>query len=219
MKHRLTDRTTFGVVTALAAAVLVLLFILNDWETALIAAATLAISFSPFIFSERLGVHVPTPFLVFSSLFAFASFFLGEVFDFYERVWWWDLLLHAASGIGMGLVGFLLVFIMFSGDRYTAPPFAICSMAFVFAVSIGTFWELFEFGVDQFFGTSMQKTGRDDTMSDLVMNTLGAAAGSLFAYAYLLGDRSGPISRLIHEFINKNDQLYPTKTPRSGPGK
>lgn len=194
-----------------------MLLILNDWTTALIASATLAVSVSPFLFAKHLGVHVPTPFLIFSSAFAFASMFLGEVFDFYERVWWWDLVLHAASGIGMGLIGFLLVFIMFSGNRYAAPPFAICSMAFVFAVAIGTFWELFEFAVDQIFGTSMQKSGRDDTMSDLAMNTIGAAVGSLFAYVYLLGDRSGPVSRLIHEFINKNVQLYSRPTTNRKP--
>ena len=112
------------------------------------------------------------------------------------------------SGIGVGLIGFLLVFILFRGDRYAAPSYAICGMAFVFAVAIGTFWELFEFGMDQIFGTAMQKTGRDDTMSDLLMNTVGASIGSLFGYFYLLGDRFGLPSKLIHEFIIRSSRLY-----------
>lgn len=88
-------------------------------------------------------------------LFAFGSIFMGENLNFYERVWWWDLFLHTTSGIGAGLIGFLLAFILFKGDRYAAPSYAICGMAFVFAVSIGPFWELFEYAIDQIFGTIM----------------------------------------------------------------
>ena len=81
-------------------------------------------------------------------------------------------------------------------------------MSFVFAVAIGTFWELFEFGMDELLGKSMQKTHRDDTMSDILMNTLVAGLESLFNYSYLLGDRSGLPSRLIHVFIKNNAHLY-----------
>lgn len=199
----------------LLCVVLVGWFIVNDWTLVLIGAVTLGLSISPYVFAKRLGVELPLAYLALTLLFAFASIFLGEVFEFYERVWWWDLFLHLTSGIGFGLIGFLLVFIMFKGDRYAAPRLAICGMSFVFAVAIGTFWELFEFGMDEFLDKSMQKTGRDDTMTDILMNTLGAGLGSLFNYSYLLGDRSGLPSRLLHVFIKNNAHLYSkaTKSP------
>ena len=202
------ERRVTRVVGLLLGGGLVAFFVLNDWSVALIAVATLALAFSPYLFAKRLGVQLPIPFLMLTSLFAFASIFLGEVLNFYERVWWWDLFLHLISGTGVGLIGFLLVFILFAGDRYAAPSYAICGMAFVFAVAIGTFWELLEYGMDQIFGTTMQKTGQDDTMSDLLMNTLGASLGALFGYFYLLGDRFGPPSRLIQEFVRKNGHLF-----------
>lgn len=206
--------TTF--IGLLLGGTLITFFILNDWKIALIGSATMTLSLSPYLFARRLGVRLPIPFLTLTSLFAFGSIFLGEILNFYERVWWWDLFLHTTSGIGIGLIGFLLVFILFKGDRYGAPSYAICGMAFVFAVSIGTFWELFEYGMDQIFGTTMQKTGRDDTMLDLLMNTLGASIGSLFGYFYLLGDRFGLPSRLIHEFVRKNGHLYSRSKHRGG---
>ncbi len=47
-------------------------------------------------------------------------------------------------------------------------------MAFSFAVSIGTLWEVFEFGMDILFGLSMQKSGVIDTMDDLIVDAIGA---------------------------------------------
>jgi hypothetical protein len=185
----------------------------------LIGAAILAFSFSPYWFAKCFGVELPVSFLVFTIAFTFASIFLGEVFEFYERIWWWDLFLHGASGVGFGLVGFLLVFIMLQGERYTAPRVAICGMAFVFAVSIGTFWELFEFGMDEISGKTMRKTGHHDIMSDILMNTFGGNVGALFGYSYLLGDRNGLPSRMIHEFISKNPHLFSKKTGSNRRGK
>ena len=73
------------------------------------------------------------------------SIFMGEAFDFYERVWWWDIGLHGLSAISFGLIGFLFVFMLFEGDRYAAPAMALGVLSFACAVTIGTLWEVFEF--------------------------------------------------------------------------
>ena len=148
------------------------------------------------------------PFLLATTLFVFASIFLGEAFDFYERLWWWDLALHGASAMGFGLLGFLFVFMLFEGDRFAAPPSAIAFIAFCVAVTVGASWEVFEFLMDLSFGLTMQKSGLMDTMGDLMLNACGAAIASLSGYVYLRHDKGGILGHGIAQFIALNRRLY-----------
>jgi len=188
---------------ALALAVPVAL-IAARWSTAYLAALTLALSFLPALFERHLRISLPLVFFVWIVLFVFGTLFLGEVFDFYERYWWWDILLHGGSAIGFGLAGFLFVFMLFEGDRFAAPPLAIAFIAFCFAVSIGVAWEIFEFGMDRLFGMTMQKSGLVDTMGDLIVDCIGASIGAWAGYFYLKGWKTGWLSHPIRDFVRLN---------------
>jgi hypothetical protein len=189
-------------VTALTALVL------GRWPLGLVALATFALATAPAILASRLNITLPVPFLAATTLFIFASVFLGEAFDFYEKVWWWDLALHLASAIGFGLIGFLFIFMLFEGDRFAAPPAALSFIAFCLAVTAGAMWEIFEYLVDLVFGLQMQKTGLDDTMSDLMIDGIGALVGALSGYIYLKGSNSGVMTLLIGQFVSLNRRLY-----------
>jgi hypothetical protein len=66
-------------------------------------------------------------------------------------------------------------------------------------MTVGVLWEFFEFFMDGFFNTNMQKDtilpdgtfdiGLIDTMSDLLVNFLGAAVSSVFGYFYVKRNR------------------------------
>ncbi|MEH6523916.1 hypothetical protein [Sulfitobacter sp.] len=101
------------------------------WSLAFVSFATLALSLMPPLLAARWSLTLPLPVLIFTTLFFFASIFLGEAFDFYERLWWWDLALHGSSALGFGLSGFLFVFMLFEGDRFAAPPRPSPSSPFV----------------------------------------------------------------------------------------
>ena len=156
-------------------------------ELAFVALGTLALSFAPVVVARWTDVHVPPSFIAALVIFVGATLFLGEVYDFYERFWWWDMVMHGASAVGFGLIGFVLVFMMFQGDRYAAPPVAVAFFAFCFAVTIGTAWEIFEFFMDQTFGFNMQKSGLMDTMGDLIVDAVGAFIGAATGFGYLKG--------------------------------
>ncbi|MFB1025068.1 MAG: hypothetical protein QMC33_06980, partial [Octadecabacter sp.] len=143
------------------------------WSLAFVSFATLGLSLLPPLLAARWSLKLPLPFLVATTLFFFATIFLGEAFDFYERLWWWDLALHGSSAVGFGLTGFLLVFMLFEGDRFAAPPSAIAAITFCVAMTIGATWEIFEYTMDASFGLNMQKSGLDDTMGDLIVNGIG----------------------------------------------
>lgn len=181
----------------------------QSWMTTFISAFTLVLTILPMVFRQRFEVKLPTRFAAAIAIFAFATLFLGEVRDYYGRFWWWDALLHAGSAVGFGLLGFLGVFMLFEGNRYTAPPWALAILSFCIAVSIGVIWEIFEFSMDQFFGMNMQKSGLVDTMWDLIVDCFGAALASLAGFLYL--EKQGGNSLLagwIDSFIRLNRKLY-----------
>jgi uncharacterized membrane protein YjdF len=186
--------------------------IAQRWEMAFVAAATLAASLLPAVLAARVAIRLPLPFLSFAVLFIFATLFLGEAWNFYERFWWWDMLLHGTSAVGFGLVGFLFMFYLFEGNKYAAPPWAVAFFGWCFAVSIGTVWEIFEFAMDQTFGTNMQKSGLMDTMSDLIVDVLGAGLGGLSGFLYLKGqEKGGLLAWVIADFVRKNRRLFRRK--------
>lgn len=169
---------------------------------------TFAMTLLP-IYSQRLlDVRIPTGFLAAVALFLIASLFLGEAADFYEKYWWWDVVLHIGSAIGFGLIGVILMLILVRGHRLTAAPITVSLFAFCFAVTIGTFWEIWEFFLDQAFGLNTQKSGLQDTMWDLIVDCLGAAVGAAAGYAYLKGVRGVFLVRTLHEFVRRNGHVF-----------
>lgn len=174
------------------------------WSLAFVAALAFGLSLLPAFFADRFGIRIPPAFYAAITLFIFATIFLGEAFDFYERYWWWDVLLHGGSAVGFGITGFIFMLMLFEGDRYAAPAWAISFFAFCFAMMVGALWEIFEFSMDQIFGLNMQKSGLLDTMWDFIVDAVGALIGAGSGYAYLQGrDRRG-LSGQIAGFIARN---------------
>lgn len=197
----------YAIWASLLAAMLFALFEQN-WALAFLALATFLLSLLPVLFANRFGVQLPVAFFAAVTAFVFGTIFLGEVFDFYEQYWWWDLLMHGGSAVGFGLVGFIFVFMLFEGDRYAAPAWALCFFAFCFAVTIGVLWEIFEFSMDQFFGFNMQKTGLLDTMSDLIVNIIGAFFGASAGFAYLRFRSEYGLAGQISDFVRSNRRFF-----------
>lgn len=176
----------------------------GQWSLVFVSGATFVLSLLPSAFARWIGLKLPRSFMAAIAFFTFATIFLGEVFDFYERYWWWDVALHFGSALGFGLLGFLFIFMLFEGDRYAAPPWAIGFLSFCVALAIGAIWEIFEFGMDQVFGMNMQKSGLIDTMYDLIVDTAGAGLGATAGFLYLKGQQFGGISAAIEEFVTLN---------------
>ncbi|MTJ05686.1 MAG: hypothetical protein FH759_13460 [Sediminimonas qiaohouensis] len=192
---------------ALGLSVLDALF-QGNWPLAAVALATLALSLAPVFAARWAEIVIPPSFITAIVLFVGSTLFLGEVFDFYDRFWWWDVAMHGGSAIGLGLVGFVMIFMMFQGDRYAAPPIAMAFFSFCFALAMGALWEIFEYGMDSLFGMNMQRTGLDDTMRDLMVDVGGALIGAASGFAYLKGLEYGGLPGIIDEFVRRNPRLF-----------
>ena len=178
------------------------------YAASFLALGTFVLTLVPLLAARKFDVYVPRRFMGAIILFIFATLFLGEVVDFYNRYWWWDVLLHGGSAMGFGLIGFLAVFMMFQGDRFAAPPIAIGVFGFCFAMSIGAIWEIFEYAMDQTFNMSMQKSGLQDTMWDLIVDAIGGLIGAGAGVIYLIRDRNAPFEAFFRDVITRNKRLF-----------
>jgi hypothetical protein len=196
-------------VLQLAIAVLVIILLLKGvWISAFAGAMIFALTFVPAFFERQLSVHLPIEFTLLTTVFLYASFALGEVRDFYTRFWWWDLMLHSLSSLTIGIMAFLAIYVFHMTRRVQMAPIYIASMTFCLTVTMGTLWELFEFSFDWFFQFTMQKSGLIDTMTDLMVDVIGAFIAAILGYLYVRNGDSLVVDRLIHYFVAKNPKLF-----------
>ncbi|MBT5292714.1 MAG: hypothetical protein HOL40_03205 [Cellvibrionales bacterium] len=196
-------------VLQLAIAVLVIILLLKGvWISAFAGTMIFALTFVPAFFERQLSVHLPIEFTLLTTVFLYASFALGEVRDFYTRFWWWDLMLHSLSSLTIGIMAFLAIYVFHMTRRVQMAPIYIASMTFCLTVTMGTLWELFEFSLDWFFQFTMQKSGLIDTMTDLMVDVIGAFIAAILGYLYVRNGDSLIVDRLIHYFVAKNPKLF-----------
>jgi hypothetical protein len=179
----------------------------GNFAAVFVAGAALGLTFLPQLLASRMHLRLPNSFLAAIALFVLATIYLGELRDFYTWLWWWDLVMHAGSAMGFGILGFLLIFMLFEGDRFAAPPWALGLLSFCAAMTVGALWEVFEYAMDQAFGLNMQKTGLDDTMGDLIVNAVGAALAALAGVGYLKG-RNHSLGPAFEAFIAVNRSRF-----------
>lgn len=181
-----------------------------QWLVAFTAIAVLTLTFLPALIEHQFGMQLPVEFTFINCLFLYAAFGLGEVHQFYERFWWWDLLLHSFSALVMGLLGFLLIYTFYSTNRVRMAPFYVALTAFSYALTVGTLWEILEFITDFGFGFDMQDS-LTDTMTDLIVNALGATLAAWMGYHYVKGGDSLIADRLVRRFVARNPRLFPPR--------
>lgn len=133
--------------------------------------------------------------------FCFASLILGDVANFYSRFAWWDTILHAISGVLMGVVGYAIIntFNEIEENKLRYPPLFVVAWIICFSLAAGTMWEILEFVTDGLFGLNSQeflassgtfdtvhpRIGRDalwDTMVDLMLDLSGAIVIAILGY-------------------------------------
>ena len=212
---RLNRWMVIGTTTIMGIDLITLVFTQQYFNAMLVFAIALLV-LAPTLLGQRLPVVIPAEFQVLALAFMFSALFLGEVRNYYEEIWWWDIALHTSSGLMLGLVGFLLVYILNENARadLNMRPRFVALFAFLFAVAVGAVWEIFEFSMDRVLGTSMQKamfgddSGLTDTMWDLIVDTIGALVISCMGWWYMHRRERSFIEVWIRKFIVRNPRLF-----------
>ena len=139
--------------------------------------------------------------------FAFSGFILGDVFNFYGRIPYWDSILHTFSGVVIAYVGFIVI--EYLDKEYTIPlsvsPLFMSLIVVSVALAIGAIWEIGEYTVDDIFHTNNQQymestrstlydeddiplqghEALNDTMKDLMLDLAGAMGVACIEYKQL----------------------------------
>ncbi len=149
----------FSVLRILVIVSLVRQIMLGNYESAFFCILTLLLLYLPSWLQVKLRVELPPPLEITILCFIFAAEILGEVSAFYVIVPNWDTMLHTLNGFLAAAVGFSMVILLNDNERLTfeLSPFFLALMAFCFSMTIGVLWEFFEFAMDTFFHTDMQK--------------------------------------------------------------
>lgn len=182
-----------------------------NWLLAAVSGGIALVMFLPVLLGQRFGVRIPPEFEVLAVIFVYASLYLGEVQGYYQRFWWWDIALHSASGLLLGILGFLLVYVINEHENlelHMKPSFTAL-FAFMFALGMGALWEIFEFGADALLGMNMQRGSLTDTMTDLIVDGIGALVIALLGYSYLREpQRTSFLERGVARFVRANERLF-----------
>ena len=149
----------FYVLRVLVLVSLVRQIMLRNYEGAFFCILTIVLLYVPSWIQVKLHIELPPALEITILCFIFAAEILGEVNAFYVNVPHWDTMLHTLNGFLAAAVGFSMVLLLNDDERLTfdLSPFFLALMAFCFSMTIGVLWEFFEFGMDYFFHTDMQK--------------------------------------------------------------
>src|SRR6476659_3916588 len=213
------DRVLTLVMQILLLAGVVGFVLLHDWPNAVLTTLVIVLTMIPQLLKRWFRVDVPPEFQLVAALFVFCAIFLGTSLCFYGRFHWWDTALHTTSGCLLGIVGFISVFLI-NGTDHRPEGMRVSLIAvfgFMFAVTLGVFWEIYEFIADNLIpGLNMQivESGPNDTMVDMIVNTAGAAVVALLGYFYCRTGRQSFIVDGVCKFVSRNPQLF-ARSPKN----
>lgn len=168
---------------------------------------------------HKYDIHLPKVLLVVVLTFVAMALVVGDGFGAYGRFWWWDDALHASSGVIIAMIGFLLIYFFNAEYNMRMNPTFVALFTFSFAIMLAVLWEIFEFTLDVLFATDMQGWGFGpetimignsyqgpalrDTMSDLIVACVGAAATSVLAFFSYKNERTRVLMIMQRTFPSK----------------
>lgn len=205
-----TGKIQFGVSLLIRASILAALLAAvwnRQYFVLFISALALMLTFLPAIIQRHYRVHLTIELELIALVFIYASLFLGEVHGYYTRFWWWDVFLHGMASLTLGIIGFLIIYVLYRERRIAASAFLIAMFSFAFAMAAGAVWEIIEFSIDSALLTNMQKSGLIDTMTDLLVDAVGALAASTAGFFYVKYGHTPLFERLVIRFVRKNPRF------------
>ena len=163
------------ILRALVIAVMIRQCFLGNFENVFMCGLTLILMLIPSFVQVTFRIELPTALEIIILMFIFSAEILGEVNEFYIKIPGWDTLLHTLNGFLAAAIGFSLVNLLNNDDRLTfnLSPFFVAIVSFCFSMTIGILWEFFEFSMDWFFATDMQKDTVIHTINSVMLNPNG----------------------------------------------
>ncbi len=207
-----------NIVRALLVAALLLAITQQRRLILVMSILALVMTFTPQLLKRYTTIRIPAEYEILLILSFYGLLYFADVSGTFGNIWIWGALLQFAGSILLGLVGLTVLYVLYRDKKLGANPFIFAVFTFCFAVAIGALWELFEFGMDSLFGFSLQAAGLSDTMSDLLVNAVGALSVASFGYMYVKQGKLYVLSsKLVEGFVEKNKKLFGTSKSEGSP--
>ena len=162
------------------------------------AALALGVTQLPAVLERDLGIPMDSGLVLWITaavfLHVFGSVGLPGVSGTpYDSTWWYDHVTHALSASIVAAAGYAGARAIdeHREDIYL-PPRSMFVFVLSFVLAAGVFWEIIEFAVGALSSivgaeSALTQYGLEDTMLDLVFNTIGAIVVAIWGTAYLSG--------------------------------
>ena len=165
-------RITINLVLRILVIVsLIIQLFLREWGNAFLCVVTLLLFTLPKLIEDKYKIELPNVLESIVYIFIFASAILGEINNFYEKIPFWDTILHTLNGFICAGIGFSLVDLFNQNSkRINLSPLYVAIVAFCFSMTVGVVWEFYEFTCDQVVKTDMQKDTIIKSISSVALN-------------------------------------------------
>ncbi len=165
----------YFVLRLLVMIVMILQIFNQNYENVFLCILTLLLLVIPSLVQVTMKIELPTALEIIILLFIFSAEILGEIQSFYILIPMWDTILHTLNGFLAAAIGFSLVDLLNNDDRlqFRLSPVFMALVAFCFSMTIGVVWEFFEFGMDTFMGTDMQKDTIVQSITTVMLDPAG----------------------------------------------
>lgn len=173
IKEKKVAFTVYVLLRLFVIAVGIFSVINGSYENLFYCVLTIVLFTLPSFAEKKFDIDLPDALEIIILLFIFAAEILGELGSYYTRVPYWDTMLHTINGFLCAAIGFALCDILNRNDKmkFKLSPLFLAITAFCFSMTIGVLWEFFEFSMDMFFGTDMQK---DFVVKNITSTLIGA---------------------------------------------
>ncbi len=154
----------------------------------------------PKFFTRGFIPKIPIEIEIILFVMVFVQFVLGEARDFYTTIPYYDKFVHYLLPMFIGLLAFLFLYTLQETGNLKVSKWAMVVLVVMIALAIGAFWEICEYLSDRIFYAmfdswhhfqgNAQQSAIDDTMTDLIIDTLGGVFGALLAL-WFVGKEKG----------------------------
>lgn len=144
----------------------------REYSHVFFCVLTLVLFTLPSLVEKKLNIRLPNVFEAIVLVFIYSAEILGEINCYYLKIPHWDTMLHTVNGFMFAAFGFALLDIINQNSRikYKLSPLYLALMAFCFSMTIGVFWEFFEYYSDLLLGTDMQKDSYITTLNTVILD-------------------------------------------------
>jgi hypothetical protein len=172
---------TFNKYLSISIKLILLLSIINSinlhlWHIASTNIFLLLLTFTPQILNKSIKLKFPKQLELLLIVFVIITLFMGKINI---------VLAPILFGLGTGLIGLLISYILYSSNQIKRNYFIILLFSFTFAMTFGIALELLKFYLKKILNIPINETIYTFTMMNLTYVFIGAIIASIIGFIYM----------------------------------